>query len=331
MKISICIPTYNQANYLEAAIRSSARQTLKPFEIIVSNDCSTDNTVEILARLQLEFSELKVFNQPVNLGITQNVNFCLKLASSEFIIRLDSDDILAPDYAETMLSLLLKYPESGYGHSAVQEINKFDEKLKIRFLNRQNSFESGEEALKSAILGYKVAANIVIFRKIALEKVNYIMTDTNFAEDYYLTSSISAAGFGNVYIPRILASYRVWNDAKNVRSKRKLEEIKGLRRVFEDILEPAFIIRGWNLKKLFRQKANFACTQADALSFKFYSNQEKKELKIELLKLSDSFKSRTYVWMWSNGFGFFLTILFSTVNILKMTVKKIVFNFKITN
>ena len=52
MKISICIPAYNQANYIEQAVRSAAMQTVTPFEIIVSDDCSTDDTVAILERLQ---------------------------------------------------------------------------------------------------------------------------------------------------------------------------------------------------------------------------------------------------------------------------------------
>ena len=48
MGISICIPTYNQADYLELAVRSALEQTIPILEIIVSNDCSTDTTKEVL-------------------------------------------------------------------------------------------------------------------------------------------------------------------------------------------------------------------------------------------------------------------------------------------
>lgn len=59
MKISICIPTFNQAKYLVQAIRSASEQSEKPFEIIVSNDCSTDHTSEVLEMLTKEIKELK--------------------------------------------------------------------------------------------------------------------------------------------------------------------------------------------------------------------------------------------------------------------------------
>ena len=59
MKVSICIPTYNQGLYIEKAIRSAALQTVKPFEIIVYDDCSTDETPQILQRLAKEFSPMR--------------------------------------------------------------------------------------------------------------------------------------------------------------------------------------------------------------------------------------------------------------------------------
>jgi glycosyltransferase involved in cell wall biosynthesis len=67
--VSICIPTYNQSAYLERAIRSAYNQTYKPKEIIVCDDCSTDETRFVLERLTSEISILTVFYQPINLGI----------------------------------------------------------------------------------------------------------------------------------------------------------------------------------------------------------------------------------------------------------------------
>ncbi|MDB5009966.1 MAG: glycosyl transferase, partial [Mucilaginibacter sp.] len=58
--VSICICTYNQALYLEQAVRSAFQQTLLPIEIIVSDDCSTDETPQVLKRLSEELPLLKV-------------------------------------------------------------------------------------------------------------------------------------------------------------------------------------------------------------------------------------------------------------------------------
>jgi glycosyltransferase involved in cell wall biosynthesis len=326
MKIAICIPTYNQGSYLEKAIRSAVNQTMSAFEIIVSNDCSTDNTYNILDQLGKEITNLKVIHQPMNLGIVANVNACLKKADSDFIIRLDSDDILLPDFTEKMVKLMLEYPSAGYGHCAIQEIDERGVFLNTRYLSRKKVFQNADEALHSAILGYKVAANILIYRRQALESVNFINATTNFAEDFYMASQISAKGFGNVYNREILANYRVWTDSKMVRQKRKLSEIIGLRKVFEEVLEPAFKERSWNLKRLYRQKSNFASSQSDALSTKIYSDIEKQELKFELLRLSNSFKTRLYIWLNLKGFRSVIMLVSKTVHKIKTLLKKIVFN-----
>jgi glycosyltransferase involved in cell wall biosynthesis len=325
MKIAICIPTYNQGSYLEKAIRSAYNQSIKPFEIIVSNDCSTDNTAAVLNHLSQEISILKVIHQPANIGIVANVNACLKAAVSDFIIRLDSDDILLPDYTEKMINLMLQFPDSGYGHCAIQEIDKNGGFLNQRFLRRKKVFLDADEALNAAIRGYKVAANILMFRRQALEKVNFINASTNFAEDFYLASQISASGYGNVYNREILAYYRVWTDAKMVRQKRKLSEIIGLRKVFEEVLEPAFKERKWNLKQLNKQKSKFAYNQSDALSTKIYSDIEKKELKIELLNLSNSRITRLFIWLNLNGFGSIVKFFSMLFQNFKKLLKKIAF------
>ena len=195
-------------------------------EIIVCDDCSTDETKIVLERLIRQIPILRVFHQPVNVGISKNVDACLRMATGELILRLDSDDKVFPDYLEKVSELMNKFPEAGYGHVAIQEIDQHDQRMRVRRLFRKAVFSTADEALKAATKGYRVAANIVMFRKTALEKVGYISSDVNFAEDYLLSVKIAAAGFGNVYLDEVLAAYRVWTDVAKVRQRRKLEEIK---------------------------------------------------------------------------------------------------------
>jgi glycosyltransferase involved in cell wall biosynthesis len=120
VKISVCIPTFNQANYIELAINSVLNQTIKIDEIIISNDCSTDHTKNILDQMVLLHPHLMVFHQPINLGLKSNTNFALKKCTGDFIIKLDSDDFLKPDYAEKLFNEFIKYPNAGYAHASVQ-------------------------------------------------------------------------------------------------------------------------------------------------------------------------------------------------------------------
>lgn len=98
MKISIIIAAHNQAEYLEECIESCYNQTLSAHEIIVVNDGSTDNTAEIAERYMFkEFplidSPVKVIHQ-VNKGLPSARNTGIMAATGDYIIFLDSDDML---------------------------------------------------------------------------------------------------------------------------------------------------------------------------------------------------------------------------------------------
>lgn len=321
MKVSVCIPTYNQALYIEQTIRSCTKQTLLPFEIIVSDDCSSDNTLEVLEGLAKEFSCLKIVRQAVNIGMVPNTDAVLRMATGEFIVKLDSDDYLAPTYIQKLGQLLQLHAAAGYAHGAVQEIDGKGIYKKQRLLARKTGFYNSDVALKNAIYGYQVAANIIMFRRTALETVGFITAKTNFAEDYYLSAELAAAGFGNVFFNEILSYYRVWEDTGKVRQRRKLAEIIALRQVFEEVLEPAYKKRNWSVELLNASKTNFACTQADCLGWQLYSEVEKEELAAELRKLSSAPKAKLFATLYLKQFGGILNFFKKFVSVPKSILK----------
>ncbi|MEJ6981984.1 glycosyltransferase family 2 protein [Pedobacter sp. P351] len=321
MKVSICIPTFNQALFIEKSVKSAFEQTKLPYEIIVSDDCSTDQTRDILRKLSFEIPVLNVIYQPYNLGISKNTDACIRAATGDIIVRLDSDDYLSPRYVATLIDILSKYPDAGYVHAAVQEVDQNGGFLNKRKLFRKETYQGGDDALKAALKGYRVAANIIMFRKTALEKVNYMSGRPNFGEDYHLTASISAAGFGNVYVEEILSFYRVWVDSGKVRQRRKLDEISGIRRVFDEVIEPAFKARGWGLNVIESSKEAFACIHADCLSWSFYTAAEKKQLSHELKKLSSSQKALFFASVYASRFGPLFSSLITMNRNLKQYIK----------
>jgi len=331
IKVSVCIPTYNQALYLERAIRSAATQTLAPHEIIVSDDASTDETPEVLSRLLKEIPALKIIRQPLNLGISSNVDKCLRVATGDFVVRLDSDDMLLPTYIERLAGFLDKFPQAGYAHAAVMEVDQYDHAVKERKLIRKQGYQSGEESLKAAISGFRVAANIVMFRKEALEKAEFIRSKANFAEDYYLCASIGAEGYGNYYVSEILSNYRVWMDSGKVRQKRKLAEINGLRQVFTEVLEPAYMHDEPMLNLIKSQRSNFACRHADCLAWDEYTRSEKEELSRAIDALSSSKRVEAIKWIYLNGYGDMLKMVLSLVDFSKQRLKPMVLRLRGSN
>jgi glycosyltransferase involved in cell wall biosynthesis len=315
--ISVGIPTYNQGQYLKDAVLSAYRQSIKPFEIVVFNDCSTDDTAKVLEELSKEIASLKVVHQNENKGIATNKEACLKACSADYIILLDSDDKLEPNYAETLIELMEKYPEAGYAHGNVQQIDENSKKTRLRQLYRKRAYHDSNEDLKSQVSGMKVAANIILYRKDVLVKINYFNCPVNFCEDWYMLCQIANAGYGNVFSTKVLSCYRVWSDSGQVRQKRKLDEINGYRAVFDEVLIPAFVKRNWKIKKAKLQKT---INQSKSLSAPYFTNVEKEEIKLALIKLSNHFLVKMYIYLYNSRISFLLL----SMDLLKAKAKNFI-------
>jgi glycosyltransferase involved in cell wall biosynthesis len=282
--VAICIPTYNQAAYLERAVRSALAQTY-PGEVWISDDASTDQTPAVMSRLLNEFPHINHYRHKQNLGIKENPRWTLQQPQVEYIVRLDSDDELHPNYVQKLLESLLAHPQAGYAHAAVQEIDKNGLKQKLRLLSRDTGFQSGEDGLRASVSGYRVAANICIFRRKAIDQINFYR-DLSFCEDWDLAVRLADAGWGNVYVNEILSNYRVWDTP--VRSRRKLAEIVGCRRVFEESLIPAFTKRNWSLDAIHNSRRQLALRHTECLRSDQYTETERSDLRQALCQLGNS-------------------------------------------
>lgn len=306
--VAICVPTYNQAPYLAHAVRSACAQTYRDSagrapEIWISDDASTDETSAVMAQLQAEFPQLKTFRQEHNLGMSGNPRWVVQQPRTRYIVKLDSDDILHPDYVRELVKLLQAQPRAGYGHVAVEQIDEAGAVTRVRRLQRVSGFVGADEALRAAVRGYRVAANICIFRRKALESVNFLKTDMAFCDDWDLSVRLADAGWGNVYCERILAQYRVWEDAEQVRPRRKLDEVEGNIRVFNESLAPAFARRGWDDAPIGAQRRAGALQHASVLDSPLFTPAQRQKLARLLRQLGDGPRLRVRLRAMRAGYG----------------------------
>lgn len=103
--ISIIMPVYNAAQYLETAINSVLNQTFGDFEIICVNDCSKDNSLEILQALSKKDNRIIIINSPENVGAGEARNLALNKVAGKYITFIDSDDTISPDLYESVYNL----------------------------------------------------------------------------------------------------------------------------------------------------------------------------------------------------------------------------------
>jgi abequosyltransferase len=106
IKITFCIPTYNRADYLKETIDCIINQSDETIEIVVSDNCSNDNTEYVVYEASKKFSNIKYFRWDKNEGADLNYLKSVELASGEFCWFMGSDDIISPNAIKTVKQYL---------------------------------------------------------------------------------------------------------------------------------------------------------------------------------------------------------------------------------
>ena len=196
VKVSIIVPVYNAEKYLANCLSTILFQTLKDIEIIIVNDCSTDNSMKIMNDCATQFSDkVKVINSGVNRGPGGARNQGLEIATGEYIGFVDCDDMIGTTMYEKL------YCASGNGTLDVVDCGFYYEKLDEAHLYTSDEITGILDAHKRSELivsgGYIWSK---IFRKQYLDqhklrfRENAILEDSDFLTYVYAT----AQTIGNV-------------------------------------------------------------------------------------------------------------------------------------
>lgn len=98
-KVTVCIPTYNYGRFIEETLESVLTQDFTDYELLVVDDCSSDNTVSLVKAYEQRDDRVKLVVNPCNLGMVQNWNHCIELAQGEYIKFVFGDDVLSSSNA----------------------------------------------------------------------------------------------------------------------------------------------------------------------------------------------------------------------------------------
>ena len=110
-KVSICIPNYNYGNYIGDAIQSVLDQSFTDFELIIVDNCSTDDSENVIQKFTDR--RIKYFKNETNIGAIRNCNKCVYLAKGEYIFLLHADDQMMPNLLEKEAKILDEHPNVG--------------------------------------------------------------------------------------------------------------------------------------------------------------------------------------------------------------------------
>jgi glycosyltransferase involved in cell wall biosynthesis len=110
--VSVCVPAYEHGAFIGQAIESALAQSFADIEVVVSDNRSTDNTRDVVERLQQRDSRLRYEPAPEHLPMQANFNRCLALARGEYVKFLSADDLLEVGCVERLLRLLQDRPNA---------------------------------------------------------------------------------------------------------------------------------------------------------------------------------------------------------------------------
>lgn len=205
-KFSIVIPVYNCSHYLKDAVNSSLRQSEHDFEIIISDNCSTEDLKAVADSFR--DSRIKYSRSDIPLGVGKNHQRAVTLSQGDYVVALHSDDMLLPNYLNVSSKVLDQFKEIAAVYSSLvylsgSVISGYQPVPKVRLVDRQVYLKN--PWLES---NHSICPTCCLFRRSAFDKIGGYRSFLRFTYDWDIYLRFVANGGGVYFHPEVLAIYR---------------------------------------------------------------------------------------------------------------------------
>ncbi len=188
-RITVIVGIYNCSATLVEALDSLMSQTYKGFKVVLCDDGSKDNTLEVARKYASRYDNIQVITNEHNMGLNYTLNHCLEYADTEYVARMDGDDISLPDRLQKEIDFLDTHPEYAVVSSP------------MIYFDEHGDFRKGkaiEYPTKMDFLhGTPFCHAASMIRTSVIKKVGGYSVDDRLlrVEDYYLWMKVYAAGY----------------------------------------------------------------------------------------------------------------------------------------
>lgn len=205
--ISFCIPNYNYAVYMDATLASLSEQTDSKFEVAISDNCSTDNSMQVIEKWNPKFSKYQYTKNNVNVGFGENLDRVGELASNNYMVMLSSDDIVEKETVsiyKKFINLITDRNSSekfffGGQPNMIDSVGSFIKRLvKNDSLWKETDLDA-ELSLKMGFNVYKVSSNEMLGRCLKLFKTPLHFITVCYPRDCY--EQVEGYGGSRMYNP----------------------------------------------------------------------------------------------------------------------------------
>lgn len=184
-KVSIIIPTYNREKIIEETLVSAINQDYNDYEIVITDNCSTDKTYDILKEYEKKYKNIRVYQNSKNLGPVRNWKKAIELAKGKYIKILWSDDQISEDFLSKTVPVLESDSEIAFVYT--KTLIYSENKKIIRFCRKKEGKINLKEFVKDAVGNnpeiIPFSPGCALFRK--EEVLNNLILDIPNAENPY--------------------------------------------------------------------------------------------------------------------------------------------------
>jgi glycosyltransferase involved in cell wall biosynthesis len=216
--VTVAIPTYNRAALLREALESVLAQTHSNFRLVIGDNASTDNTADVVASYC--DTRIEYVRSEHNIGMIANFNRLIGITETEFLMLLPDDDLLYPDYLNSILEVLQRNLRVGFAHTAfdVIDIDSRLQKHAASFLrsNHPVLVEPGRAFLERSMTSGLALQSSITFRTRAIREAGGMTTRDEPLADVPLFMRI-AMNWDIAYLDRPLVAVRDHDQTETVR------------------------------------------------------------------------------------------------------------------
>lgn len=211
MKISIITASYNYENYIKETVQSVLSQTYNDWEMIIVDDCSTDNSIDVIK--SYNDNRIKLFVNENNLGLKETLKRGIKEASSDWIVFLESDDVLAPDYLAKKVEIAQKYNDINLIFNDCEFFGD-EERVKAfeHALKKTRSLLQNQSYPKKMLYDFYQSNKIFTFSSVMAKRSHLLKINFNpkldYLIDWHLWIQLSSLG-KFYYLPEKLTKWRL--------------------------------------------------------------------------------------------------------------------------
>lgn len=211
VKLSVVMPNYNHSEYLPQALDAILMQSYTPYEFIILDDASTDNSIEILEQYAKTHPFIKLIRNEKNMGVLHNVNRLLELSSGDYIYGAAADDRISQDFFKKSIEMLAKYPNAGLCSTlsySIDECSTITGLVTKNIVSTKPCYINPGRSRKYLLRYYSwIQGNATMYHRQKLLDVGGFRPELKSYTDGFI-AQVLALKYGACFIPEPLVSWR---------------------------------------------------------------------------------------------------------------------------